>query len=82
MNAIATEHLALACKRLGVPRLTFGSSCSVYDGLPPEVDYTEDQDMQARGAYAEAKYYAEERLRELYRMAEEMELLFVTKLTR
>ena len=65
MNAIATERLALACKRLGVPRLTFGSSCSVYDGLPPDVDYTEDQEVQAKGAYAEAKYYAEERLREL-----------------
>jgi nucleoside-diphosphate-sugar epimerase len=65
MNALGTERLAVACKRLGVPRLTFGSSCSIYDGLPPGIEYREDQEVQPRGAYAEAKYYAENRLLEL-----------------
>lgn len=65
MNALATERLAVACKRMGVPRLTFGSSCSLYDGLPPGIEYGEDQEVHPQGAYAEAKYYAENRLREL-----------------
>jgi nucleoside-diphosphate-sugar epimerase len=65
MNALATERLAVACKRLGVPRLTFGSSCSIYDGLPPGIEYREDQEVHPKGAYAEAKYYAENRLLEL-----------------
>lgn len=65
MNALATEKLAEACKRVGVSRFTFGSSCSVYDGLPPGVDFTEDHEVQPTGAYAEAKYYAEGKLREL-----------------
>jgi nucleoside-diphosphate-sugar epimerase len=65
INAVATERLALACKRLGVPRLTFGSSCSIYDGLPPGVDYGEDQEVHPKGAYSQAKYYAENRLLEL-----------------
>ena len=65
MNAVATERLAQACKRLGVSRLTFGSSCSIYDGLPSGIDYTEDHEVRAQGAYAEAKYAAEKSLREL-----------------
>ncbi len=65
MNAVATEALGLACKRLGVPRLTFGSSCSVYDGLPSGIDYGEHHEVHPKGAYAEAKYWAENRLREL-----------------
>jgi nucleoside-diphosphate-sugar epimerase len=65
INALATEHLALACKRLGVPRLTFGSSCSIDDGLPPGAEHREDQEVRPKGAYAQAKHYAEERLLEL-----------------
>jgi nucleoside-diphosphate-sugar epimerase len=65
MNAVATEELGRACKRLGVPRLTFGSSCSVYDGLPPETEYDENQAVQPKGAYSEAKHYGEMRLREM-----------------
>lgn len=65
MNAVATEHLGEACKRLGVRRLTFGSSCSIYDGLPPGGDYTEEAEVSPRGPYAEAKYYAEQRLQAL-----------------
>jgi nucleoside-diphosphate-sugar epimerase len=65
INAVATEGLALACKRLGVPRFTFGSSCSIYDGLPQGTDYCEEQEVRPKGAYSEAKYYAEDRLLEL-----------------
>jgi len=59
INAVATEHLALACKRLGVPRFTFGSSCSIYDGLPQGTDYGEDQEVHPQGAYSESKHSAE-----------------------
>ena len=65
MNALATEELARACKRVGVSRFTFGSSCSIYDGLPSGIDYGEDQEVHAQGAYAEAKHAAENRLRDL-----------------
>ena len=62
INALATEQLAQACRRLGVPRLTFGSSCSIDDGLPSGVEYLEDHDVRPEGAYAQAKHYAESRL--------------------
>lgn len=65
INALATEHLALACKRLGVPRFTFGSSCSIYDGAPPGIDHGEDLEVHPKGAYSQAKHHAENRLREL-----------------
>jgi nucleoside-diphosphate-sugar epimerase len=65
MNALATEQLAKACKRRGIERFTFGSSCSVYDGLPPGTDYAEHHELNPKGAYAEAKYYAEGKLEEL-----------------
>lgn len=65
MNAVATEKLAETCKRLGISRLTFGSSCSIYDGLPSGIDYTEDHEVTPQGAYAEAKYAAEQSLLKL-----------------
>jgi nucleoside-diphosphate-sugar epimerase len=65
MNALGTERLADACKRLGVPRLTFGSSCSIYDGLPAGRVFSEDQRVGPKGAYSEGKYYAENRLLEM-----------------
>ena len=65
MNALGTERLAAACKRVGVPRLTFGSSCSIYDGLPAGADFDEEQEVHPKGAYAEGKRYAEERLLEM-----------------
>ena len=65
ISAVATEGLALTCKRLGVPRFTFGSSCSIYDGLPPGIEYGEDQEVHPKGAYAQAKHYAENRLVEM-----------------
>ena len=36
MNAVATETLGRACVDRGIERVVFASSCSLYDGLPPE----------------------------------------------
>lgn len=65
MNALGTEKLAAAAKRAGIHRFTFGSSCSVYDGLPNGDVYDEDAPVNPQGAYAEGKLYAETRLREM-----------------
>jgi nucleoside-diphosphate-sugar epimerase len=65
MNGVATERLARACKSAGIKRLTFGSSCSIYDGLPPGVEYDETAPVSPIGAYATTKYYAEQKLLEL-----------------
>jgi len=64
MNGVATELLAVACKRVGVRRLTFGSSCSIYDGLPPGLEYDETAPVSPIGAYATTKYHAEQKLLE------------------
>lgn len=65
MNALATRRLAEACKRMKVGRFVFGSSCSLYDGLPPGPAYSEDTCVQPKGPYATSKYYAERALLEL-----------------
>lgn len=65
MNALGTERLGAACKRLGIERLTFGSSCSIYDGLPANKVLRETQKVNPKGAYSEGKYYAERRLLEM-----------------
>ena len=65
MNAVATRRLAEACKRMKVRRFVFGSSCSLYDGLPPGPVYDEETGIQPRGAYATSKYHAERALIEL-----------------
>ncbi|HWO93857.1 MAG TPA: SDR family oxidoreductase [Dehalococcoidia bacterium] len=65
MNAEASERLARACRESGVRRMTFGSSCSIYDGLPPGPIYDETAPVQPKGAYAMAKRYAEERILEI-----------------
>jgi nucleoside-diphosphate-sugar epimerase len=62
MNALATERLADACIAAGVCRLSFGSSCSLYDGLPAGHPYDERAAIVPRGAYAESKQYAEQAL--------------------
>jgi nucleoside-diphosphate-sugar epimerase len=59
MNAVATRRLAESCKRMGVPRLIYGSSCSLYDGLPAGPVYDETADIRPRGAYAISKYEGE-----------------------
>jgi nucleoside-diphosphate-sugar epimerase len=61
MNAVATEALGRACVERGVERLVFASSCSLYDGLPHGM-HDEAAEIRPRGAYAESKRYAEERL--------------------
>jgi nucleoside-diphosphate-sugar epimerase len=62
MNAKATADLAAASRRLGVSRFVFGSSCSLYDGLPAGAIYDEDAPIAPRGPYAESKRFAEESL--------------------
>lgn len=62
MNTVATAELAESCIRIGVRRLTFGSSGSIYDGLPSDELLDEDAPVQPIGAYATSKYEAERRL--------------------
>lgn len=65
MNAQATRDVAMAAKRAGVPRFVFGSSCSLYDGLPDGSVYDEEAPIMPRGPYAESKRYGEVALLEL-----------------
>ncbi len=65
MNAQATADVAAACRRTGVRRLVFGSSCSLYDSLPDGAVYDEDAPIAPRGPYAESKRFGEEALLEL-----------------
>ncbi len=62
MNAVATERLAEGCRRYGVPRLTYGASCSAYDGLSPEVVHDETAVVRPWGAYATSKVAGEQAL--------------------
>lgn len=62
MNAVATAELAESCIRMGVRRLTFGSSGSIYDGLESTTLLDEDAPVAPIGAYATSKYEAERRL--------------------
>lgn len=64
MNAVATQSLAAACKRTGVRRFSFGSSASLYDGLGPAVQ-DETAGLTPRGAYAKAKFAAEQAILQL-----------------
>ncbi|HTD33018.1 MAG TPA: SDR family oxidoreductase [Candidatus Elarobacter sp.] len=61
MNAVATERLGEACARRGVPRLVFGSSASLYDGIGPGM-FDEQTEVRPRGAYSISKKYAEDAL--------------------
>lgn len=65
MNAKATEEIAIACRAAGVRRFVFGSSCSLYDGLPDGAVYDEEAPIAPRGPYAESKRYGEEKLLEM-----------------
>jgi nucleoside-diphosphate-sugar epimerase len=65
MNTVATKNLAEVCKRAGINRFTFGSSCSIYDGLPTGPVYNEDTEVHPRGAYATSKHAGEDALMEL-----------------
>ena len=70
MNTVATGVLATACKRRGVKRLVFASTCSIYDkGLYAEdVVQDENTEVSPRAAYAASNYEAE---RILLAMADE-----------
>src|SRR5579872_2766863 len=61
MNAVATERLALACRRRGITRFTFGSSASIYDGLGDGI-FDESTKVAPRGAYSRSKFAAEQAL--------------------
>jgi nucleoside-diphosphate-sugar epimerase len=67
MNSLATRTLAEACKRKGVRRFVFASSCSIYDrGLMAEdVIQDESSPVEPRAAYAASKLAAERFLLEL-----------------
>jgi nucleoside-diphosphate-sugar epimerase len=70
MNTVATESLATTCKRRGVKRFVFASTCSIYDkGLYAE-DFLLDEtsEVAPRAAYAVSNYEAE---RILLAMADE-----------
>jgi len=70
MNTAATETLAKTCKRRGVKRFVFASTCSIYDkGLYAE-DFLLDEtsEVAPRAAYAVSNYEAE---RILLAMADE-----------
>ena len=62
MNATATAGMAEAARRAGVQRFVFGSSCSLYDGLPDGAVYDEEAPIDPRGPYAESKRFGEEAL--------------------
>ena len=61
MNTVATEVLANACKRWGIKRFVFASTCSIYDkGLYAEDRLLdEDSEVNPRAAYAVSNYEAE-----------------------
>ncbi len=62
MNATGTVAVAEAAREAGVRRFIFGSSCSLYDGLPDGSVYDEEAPIAPRGPYAESKRFGEEAL--------------------
>jgi nucleoside-diphosphate-sugar epimerase len=62
MNMVATKELADAAIRMGVRRITFGSSGSIYDGAGSQQILDEDADVQPLGPYSESKFAAERAL--------------------
>ncbi len=62
MNTVATTELADACIRMGVRRITFGSSGSIYDGQGSEKVQDEDAPVEPIGPYSTSKYEAERSL--------------------
>jgi nucleoside-diphosphate-sugar epimerase len=64
INLSATEALADLCRRAGVERFVYSSSCSVY-GLSSDDFRTEESDIEPRTAYAKCKMLVERHLRRL-----------------
>jgi nucleoside-diphosphate-sugar epimerase len=75
MNTVATAELAEACLRMGVRRLTFGSSGSIYDGLGSDAILDEDAVVNPIGPYSTSKYEAEQRLKDVAARGLEVVLL-------
>jgi nucleoside-diphosphate-sugar epimerase len=67
INTKGTSNLANLCKKAGIRRFIFASTCSIYDrGLYAEdVIQNEDSPVQPRAAYAVSKYEAERILLDL-----------------
>src|SRR5262249_51308350 len=70
INTRGTEILADACKRRGVKRFIFASTCSIYDlgFYAPDFLRDEDSEVRPRAAYAVSNYDAE---RILLKMADD-----------
>jgi nucleoside-diphosphate-sugar epimerase len=70
INTHGTEVLADACKRRGVKRFIFASTCSIYDlgFYAPDFLRDEESEVKPRAAYAVSNYDAE---RILLRMADD-----------
>ncbi|HLK12274.1 MAG TPA: SDR family oxidoreductase [Candidatus Binatia bacterium] len=70
MNTLGTEVVADACKRRGVKRFIFASTCSIYDLGFYAADFLRDEDSEVspRAAYAVSNYNAE---RILLRLADD-----------
>src|SRR3990172_490610 len=62
MNMVATKELADAAIRMGVRRITFGSSGSIYDGAGSDQILDEDAAVNPLGPYSESKFAAERAL--------------------
>jgi nucleoside-diphosphate-sugar epimerase len=64
MNTIATEKLAQLCKKAGVKRFVFASSCSIYDigegNEDKDVLLDETSPVDPKAAYSRSKYEAEQ----------------------
>ncbi len=69
MNTQANEYLARLCKKKGIQRFVFASSCSVYDvGIGNEdkdIVLDEESPVNPKAAYSSSKYQAERVLLEL-----------------
>ncbi len=63
MNTLATEFLAGLCKKKGIRRFIFASSCSIYDvGIgndEKDIVLDEDSPVNPKAAYSVSKYQAE-----------------------
>ncbi|HOK10315.1 MAG TPA: SDR family oxidoreductase [Candidatus Hydrogenedens sp.] len=67
LNTEATAILGEHCKRKGIKRFIFASSCSIYDRglLAEDIIQDEETAVEPRAAYAVSKYQAEQELSKL-----------------
>lgn len=66
MNVLAAERLAQTCKRVGISRHIYASSCSIYDfgviDQEHDVLLDEEAEVTPRAAYSCSKYEGERRI--------------------